>query len=88
MFFSYLARHPELTEEQVADTYFSRQRPRALFGVVLYLAAGAAGFLTDPLIASVIFLILPAYYGFTSHGFDQRPAFLRHFGNNRSPKGG
>lgn len=41
VFFSYLARHPELTEEQVEDTYFVRERPRALAGVLLYLAAGA-----------------------------------------------
>lgn len=87
VFFSHLARHPELIEEQVEDSYFARQRPRALAGVVLYLAAGTAGFLTHPLVASAIFLILPVFYGLTSHGFDQRPAFLRNFGGNRSPKG-
>lgn len=88
VFFSYLARNPELVEEQVEDSYFARQRPRALAGVVLYLAAGTAGFLIHPMVASVIFLILPAFYGLTSHGFDQRPAFLRNSGSNRSPNGG
>jgi hypothetical protein len=30
----------------------------------------------------VIFLLLPAFYGATSHGFDQRPAFLGGGGND------
>ena len=94
MFFSHLARHPELTKEEVDEQYFARERPRALIGVVLYLAAGMAGVLIPPLVASAIFLLLPAFYGFTSHGFDQRPAFLRRgdndddFGRDSSPKGG
>jgi len=76
VFFSYLARHPDLTKEEVDDSYFARERPRAVIGVVLYLAAGTAGLLIHPLVASVIFLLLPAFYGLTSHGFDQRPAIL------------
>lgn len=76
-FFSHLARHPELTEDEVEDSYFARERPRALVGVLLYLAAGAAGVLIHPLVASVIFVILPIFYGITSHGIDHRPAFLR-----------
>ncbi len=76
VFFSHLARHPDLTKEEVDDSYFARERPRALIGVVLYLAAGAAGVLIHPLVASVIFLLLPAFYGFTSHGFDERPTIL------------
>jgi uncharacterized membrane protein len=77
VFFSYLARHPDLTNEEVDDSYFARERPRALIGVILCLAAGVAGVLLHPLVASVVFLLLPAFYGFTSHGHDQRPAFLR-----------
>jgi uncharacterized membrane protein len=77
VFFSHLARHPDLTKEEVDDSYFARERPRALIGVVLYLAAGTAGVLIHPLVASVIFLFLPAFYGLTSHGFDQGPALLR-----------
>ncbi|WP_347110989.1 TMEM175 family protein [Paenarthrobacter sp. S56] len=76
-FFSHLARHPELTEDEVEDSYFARERPRALAGVLSYLAAGAAGVLIHPLVASVIFVILPVFYGITSHGIDYRPAFLR-----------
>ena len=94
VFFSHLARHPDLTKEEVDDSYFARERPRALIGVVLYLAAGTAGVLIHPLVASVIFLVLPAFYGLTSHGFDQGWAFLRgdddedDIGSDHSPKGG
>ena len=77
VFFSHLARHPDLTKEEVDDSYFARERPRALLGVLLYLTAGTAGVLIHPLVASVIFLFLPAFYGLTSHGFDQAPALLR-----------
>lgn len=89
VFFSYLARHPDLTHDEVDDAYFARERPRAVIGVVLYLAAGVAGVLLHPLVASVIFLLLPAFYGFTSHGHDHRPAFLRagNSGDTHPPNG-
>ncbi|MDR6987460.1 putative membrane protein [Paenarthrobacter nitroguajacolicus] len=87
VFFSHLARHPELTEEEVEDSFFARERPRALAGVVLYLAAGAAGVLIHPLVSSVIFVILPVFYGLTSHGFDHRPGFLRGLWRDRPAKG-
>ncbi|MFB4351895.1 TMEM175 family protein [Microbacterium sp. LS_15] len=70
VFFHYLARHPELTREEVDDSYFAYERPRALVGIVLYLVAGAVGVLVHPLIASAVFLILPVFYGLTSHGRD------------------
>lgn len=90
VFFSHLARHPDLTHDHVDDAYFARERPRALLGVVLYLAAGTAGVLIHPMVASVIFVILPAYYGLTSHGLDQRPIFPRDDddGRNSAPKSG
>jgi uncharacterized membrane protein len=77
VFFSYLARHPDLTKDEVEDSYFARERPRALIGVVLYLAAGLAGVLIHPLVGSVVFLVLPIFYAFTSHGMDQGSALLR-----------
>ena len=82
VFFSHLARHPDLTKEEVDDSYFARERPRALLGVLLYLTAGTAGVLIHPLVASVIFLFLPAFYGLTSHGIDQGPALLRGGGDD------
>ncbi|TDN92797.1 TMEM175 family protein [Microbacterium sp. BK668] len=77
VFFSYLARHPELTKDEVEDTYFVHERPRALIGVALYLAAGVAGVLIHPLVASVVFLLLPAYYAITSHGRSMPQRILR-----------
>ena len=77
IFFSYLAGHPDLTKDEVEDSYFARERPRAVIGIVLYLAAGVAGALIHPLVASVVFLVLPVYYAFTSHGRDQAPSILR-----------
>ncbi|MFE5410908.1 TMEM175 family protein [Microbacterium sp. NPDC056569] len=76
LFFSYLARHPDLTKEEVDDSYFAHERPRAVIGVILYLAAGAAGVVLHPLVASAVFLFLPVFYAFTSHGHDH-PAKLR-----------
>ncbi len=77
LFFSYLARHPELVTDEVDDRYFARERPRALVGVILYLAAGVAGVLIHPLVASVIFLLLPVFYAFSSQGHDQLAMLLR-----------
>lgn len=77
VFFAHLARHPDLTKDEVEDSYFARERPRALIGVVLYLVAGVLGVVMHPLVASVIFLVLPAFYGLTSHGHDHRPALRR-----------
>jgi hypothetical protein len=46
---------------------------RALIGVALYLAAGVLGVAVHPLVASIVFLLLPAFYGFRSHGHDEGP---------------
>ena len=85
VFFSYLARHPDLTKDEVEDSYFAKERPRALIGVVLYLGAGLAGVLIHPLVASVVFLALPVFYAFTSHGIDQGSALLQRR-EGRSPR--
>lgn len=71
VFFHYLARYPDLTRAEVDDSYFARERPRALLGVALYLLAGVIGVLVHPVIASAIFLILPVFYGVTSHGHER-----------------
>ncbi|MET1015483.1 MAG: TMEM175 family protein [Leifsonia flava] len=86
VFFSHLARHPDLTKEEVDDSYFARERPRAIIGVVLYLAAGIAGVLIHPLVASVVFLLVPTFFAFTSHGFDQGVPLLR-FGRTNDDRG-
>ena len=54
-FFHYLVRHPELTEEDVQDRFFPRERIRALVGMLLYAAAGVIGGLVAPPLASAPF---------------------------------
>jgi uncharacterized membrane protein len=86
LFFSYLARHPDLTKEEVDDSYFAHERPRALIGVMLYLAAGIAGVLLHPLVASAVFLLLPVFYAFTSHGHDHPAKLVRGNGDTGGPE--
>lgn len=86
LFFSYLARHPDLTREEVDDSYFAHERPRALVGVMLYLAAGIAGVLLHPLVASAVFLFLPVFYAFTSHGHDHPAKILRGHSDTGRPE--
>lgn len=73
LFFSYLARHPDLTQDDVDDSSFALERPRALIGIALYLAAGVLGVAVHPLVASIVLLLLPAFYGFRSHDHDEGP---------------
>jgi hypothetical protein len=46
-------------------------------GALLYLAAGVSGALLAPSVALVIFLILPLFYGITSHGLTHAPSPVR-----------
>ncbi len=77
LFFHYLARHPELTEHHVDDAFFGRERHRAEAGVLLYAVGGVLGALVLPPIGLVVFIILPIYYGFTSHGLSEAPRVIR-----------
>ena len=70
-FFHYLGRHPELTEEDVHDRFFPRERIRALVGMLLYAAAGVIGGLVAPPLALVAFFALAVFYGVTSHGLSE-----------------
>jgi hypothetical protein len=77
LFFHYLARHPQLLTDDVPTDFYARERTRALAGVVLYTLAGAAGVLLTPAVALVIFLLLPVFYGVTSHGLTALPGRLQ-----------
>jgi hypothetical protein len=61
--FHVLAIHPYLQEDYVEAGYFSQERHRGLFGVVLYAVAGAVGWAYSPSLALLIFLALPLFYG-------------------------
>ncbi|MET8291347.1 hypothetical protein ABZV80_40095 [Streptomyces sp. NPDC005132] len=68
-FFHVLFRHPELLEDSVDENFFPGERLRAFAGVLLYAAAGLVGVLTIPALALAIFVLLPLFYGITSHGY-------------------
>lgn len=75
-FYHYLSQHPELVEENAEERHFHRDRTKAIFGIVLYTAAGVLGYLTSPLVGLIIFLILPVFYALTSEGIYKLPAVL------------
>ena len=68
LLFHFLSIHPYLLESQVDPTFFPKERHRALLGVFLYTVAGLVGWANAPLLALLIFLALPIYYGITSEG--------------------
>jgi uncharacterized membrane protein len=76
-FFHYLATHHHLVDERVHRRFFGAERARAWVGVVLYLLSGALGALVAPVIALVVFPLLPLFYGVTSHGLHELPEPLR-----------
>lgn len=75
-FFHYLARHPDLLEEDVAEDLFPRERKRALAGIVLYIGACVVGSFMAPPFALGIFLLLAIFYGVTSEGLHVLPEGL------------
>ena len=72
-FYHYLSRHPELTEGDVSDDFFPRERARAWIGVAAYTVAGILGVVVVQWVALAIFLVLPIFYGLTSEGLDALP---------------
>lgn len=74
--FHVLSRNHHLLEPHVERTFFPKERQRAVLGVVLYAVAGAAGWIVVPLLALLIFLALPVFYGITSEGLVETRAVL------------
>lgn len=66
--YHYLARHHDLLDQTVPLRFFPAERARAAIGLLGYALAILVGFLTGPLFALVIFLLLPAFYSLTSSG--------------------
>lgn len=67
--YSWLRHHPELLDPAVEREYVPHGQLRSVIGAVAYLAAGALGLFTTPLVAFAVFLVLPVFYFFTSEGF-------------------
>ncbi|MCG8970294.1 TMEM175 family protein [Streptomyces sp. CL12-4] len=63
-----LRRRPELLTAGIEPNYLRHGSMRSWIGVCAYLAAGAAGAATTPLIALGFFIALPAFYLATSEG--------------------
>jgi uncharacterized membrane protein len=76
-FFYYLSRHPELLHDDNDQQFFTRESARAWFGVISYVFAGVLGYLLSPWVGLAIFLLLPIFYGITSHGLDYLPIPMR-----------
>jgi len=67
-FFRYLATHDHLLEEASDSAFFRRECIRAAVGMALYVFAGLGGYLVNPVVALVLFVAVPAFYGVTSQG--------------------
>ncbi|MGW3788959.1 TMEM175 family protein [Micromonospora chokoriensis] len=63
-----LSRHHDLLDQTVPRRFFPTERARAMVGILGYALAVAVGFMVSPVVALVIFLLLPAFYNLTSSG--------------------
>jgi uncharacterized membrane protein len=85
--FHVLSINPHLLEPHVERTFFPQERHRALFGVVLYILGGIAGWALSPMFALVCFLGLPIFYGITSEGLvETRVILLGRLSSGRSQR--
>lgn len=76
--YEHVHRHREqLAEREVEPRTFGTDRARAVIGIAGYVVAGALGALWLPVVALVIFVALPVFYGFTSEGFTTTATKLR-----------
>lgn len=83
-FLFYLAMHrrAHLAHEWVSRGVWRTECYRALIGVLVLAIAGALGALVTPVIALVLFCVVPIFYGVSSEGLPGRaarftPRFLR-----------
>jgi uncharacterized membrane protein len=76
VFFHHLGRNPELLHDHMRGAFYRRERARAVAGVLLYLLGVAAGVASVP-VAMAVFLVLPVFYGVTSHGLTVLPRALQ-----------
>lgn len=70
--FQYLRGRPHLLQADVGPAFFQAERLRAALGIAAYAVAGVVGWTIEPLVALVVFLALPIFYGITSQGLTER----------------
>jgi uncharacterized membrane protein len=66
--FPHLYRHPELLKPKLSAAFFASQILRPMVGILLYIAAALLGWFFHPAIAVAIFILVVAYYAWTSQG--------------------
>jgi len=71
--FHHVGLHPELVEEHVDESFFPRERTRALIGIALYAPAAVIGGFMAPPAALAIFFTLAVFYWLTSQGLSSFP---------------
>jgi uncharacterized membrane protein len=67
-FFRYVWRRPRLLRRESDARFLRIDGRRAPLGVLSYAGAGVLGYFVSPLIALLIFVCLPIFYGITSEG--------------------
>lgn len=68
LLYAYLIRRPDLLADGAEPNYTRHGVWRSVAGIGLYLIAGLLGFFVYPLIALVVFPILPVFFFLTSEG--------------------
>jgi uncharacterized membrane protein len=84
-----IRNRPALHRDDADVAFFHEGRVRAGIGVVAYLVAAALGVVTSPVVALVIFLLLPPFYAVTAQGLRDSPlpAPTAVLGASRQPTG-
>jgi uncharacterized membrane protein len=81
-FWHYLRHHEHLLEAHVDAEFFREEQIRGWVGIALYAIGGALGIVVAPVIALIVFVLLPPFYGVTSDGLRESPLYR---GQRRRP---
>lgn len=77
VFFQYAGRHPHLLHRESDAKLLRLDGLRGLLGIVSYGGAAIVGYLVSPVIALIIYVVLPVFYALTSEGLSGMPAIVR-----------
>jgi hypothetical protein len=87
LLFHVLSTRAYLLEDNIDPGFFPKERLRASLGIVLYGVAGVLGSVNAPMLALLIYLALPVFFGLTSEGLTETTARLRSRGARLRPTG-
>ena len=77
LLFHVLSTRAYLLEDNIDPGFFPKERLRASLGIVLYGVAGVLGWVYAPMLALLIYLALPVFFGLSSEGLTETTARLR-----------